>query len=72
MNLQPVAAPIVSVRDRIANYGKALNAEELADLLGVSEITIYKHAKAGKIPSFRIGTCVRFCPKTVADWISKQ
>jgi excisionase family DNA binding protein len=67
-----VATPIVSIRDRIANYGKALNAEQLADLLGVSEITIYKHAKAGKIPSFRIGTCVRFCPKTVADWIARQ
>jgi excisionase family DNA binding protein len=64
--------PIVSVRDRIANSGKALNAVQLADILGVSEITIYKQAKAGRIPSFRIGTCVRFCPKTVADWIGKQ
>jgi len=49
-----------------------MNAEQLASLLGVSEITIYKHAKAGKIPSFRIGTCVRFCPKTVSDWIANQ
>jgi excisionase family DNA binding protein len=67
-----VAAPIVSVRDRIAAHDGAMNAEQLANILGVSEITIYKHAKAGKIPSFRIGTCVRFCPKTVADWIAKQ
>jgi excisionase family DNA binding protein len=67
-----VATPIVSVRDRIATHHGAMNAEQLADILGVSEITIYKHAKAGKIPSFRIGTCVRFCPKTVADWIARQ
>jgi excisionase family DNA binding protein len=60
------------VRDRIAQHSGAMNAEQLADILGVSEITIYKHAKAGKIPSFRIGTCVRFCPKTVADWIARQ
>jgi excisionase family DNA binding protein len=71
-NVAEVATPIVSVRDRIATHDGAMNAEQLADILGVSEITIYKHAKAGKIPSFRIGTCVRFCPKTVADWIARQ
>jgi excisionase family DNA binding protein len=65
-------APILSIRDRIASFGKALNAEQLADILGMSEVTIYKHAKAGKIPSFRVGTCVRFCPKEVSEWISKQ
>ncbi|MGA1983205.1 MAG: helix-turn-helix domain-containing protein [Acidobacteriaceae bacterium] len=70
--LAPIETPIVSVRDAIANFGKALNAEQLADILNVSEITIYKQAKAGRIPSFRIGTCVRFCPKTVAEWIAKQ
>ena len=69
---QQTTTPIVSVRDRIAAFNGAMNAEQLASLLGVSEITIYKHAKAGKIPSFRIGTCVRFCPKTVSDWIAKQ
>ena len=65
-------SPIASVRDRIAGFGKAMSAEQLAGILGVSEITVYKHAKAGKIPSFRIGTCVRFCPQTVAQWVVKQ
>jgi len=63
---------IVSVRDRIASHSGALNADQLAAILNVSPITIYKGAKAGRIPSFRIGTCVRFCPKTVADWIARQ
>jgi len=72
LNIQHVEVPIVSIRDRIARYGKALNAEQLADILGVSEITIYKQAQKGNIPSFRIGTCVRFCPKSVADWIARQ
>ena len=72
LNAQLEAPNPISVRDRIAQFGKALNAEQLADILGVSEITIYKQAKAGRIPSFRIGTCVRFCPKTVADWIARQ
>jgi len=62
----------VSIRNRIANFGRAMTATDLAGILAVSEITIYKHAKAGRIPCFRIGTCVRFCPQTVAEWISRQ
>jgi excisionase family DNA binding protein len=49
-----------------------MTADELAGILGVSRITIFKHAADGRIPSFRIGTCVRFCPQTVADWIARQ
>jgi hypothetical protein len=33
----------------------------------VSAVTIFKHAKKGRIPSFRIGSAVRFCPKTIAE-----
>ena len=45
--------------------------------LGLSPIpscldSIYKYAKAGRLPCFRIGTSVRFCPKAVADWLRAQ
>jgi excisionase family DNA binding protein len=46
-----------------------LTADELASMLTVSRITIFKQAKAGRIPSFRIGTCVRFDPQSVARWL---
>ena len=59
----------LTLADRIERMGRALNAEELAELLNVSKITIFKQAKAGRIPSFRIGTCVRFDPKAVANWL---
>lgn len=39
---------------------KLYKATELAEIFGVSPKTIYKAAKAGKIPSYRIGRCVRF------------
>ncbi len=61
-----------ALADRIENFGRALNARQLAALLAVSTIAIYKHAKAGRIPSFRIGTSVRFCPKAVANWLRSQ
>jgi excisionase family DNA binding protein len=63
---------IVSLQTRIANHGRALTAKELADLLNVSPVTVFKQAKKGLIPSFRIGTCVRFEPKKTAEWLSKQ
>jgi excisionase family DNA binding protein len=47
----------------------ALNAAQLAAILNISKITIFKQAKAGRIPSFRIGTCVRFDPRAVANWL---
>jgi excisionase family DNA binding protein len=59
----------LTLAERIERMGRALNAGELADLLNVSKITIFKQAKGGRIPSFRIGTCVRFDPKVVAKWL---
>jgi excisionase family DNA binding protein len=61
-----------TLADRIERIGRALTAKELADMLSVSKITIFKHAKAGRIPSFRIGTCVRFDPRAVANWLREQ
>jgi excisionase family DNA binding protein len=62
----------LSVRDHIAKHHRAMTANELAEILNVSPITIYKQAKAGLIPSFRVGTAVRFSPREVADWIANQ
>ena len=61
-----------SLVDSIARIEHALTAEELAKILAVSKITIFKQAKAGRIPSFRVGTCVRFCPAAVAQWLKAQ
>jgi excisionase family DNA binding protein len=58
-----------SLADKIEALGHALTADQLASLLSVSRITIFKHAAKGRIPSFRIGTCVRFDPHTVAEWL---
>jgi len=47
----------LTLAEQIERIEGALTAEKLAKLLGVSKITIFKQAKAGRIPSFRIGTC---------------
>src|ERR1700685_2722979 len=50
----------------------ALKAGELAKLLGVTRQHIYKMAAASVIPSFRIGTAVRFDPKQVSEWLTRR
>jgi hypothetical protein len=58
--------------DQIAMTGHALTANEFANILAVSHVTIFKQAKAERIPSFRIGTCVRFDSKEGASLLRKM
>lgn len=62
----------LTLAERIERIEGAMTADQLAKLLGVSKITIFKQAKAGRIPSFRIGTCVRFDPRAVATWLRRM
>jgi len=62
----------LSLADRIERIERALTANELAEILTVSRITIFKQAKAGRIPSFRVGSCVRFDPHSVARWLRRN
>jgi excisionase family DNA binding protein len=62
----------MSIADQIDKIGRALTAEELSKFLSVSAVTVYKQAAAGRIPSFRVGTCLRFDPLAVAQWLRKM
>jgi excisionase family DNA binding protein len=62
----------VSLVDHLESMDHALTADELGRLLSISRATIFRMAKAGRIPSFRIGTCVRFDPRVVAKWLCRQ
>ncbi len=46
-----------------------LTAEQVATLLQMNETHIYKLAKDGKIPSFKIGGQRRFSRKALEAWI---
>jgi excisionase family DNA binding protein len=54
---------------KIERIKRAMTAGEVAGFLAVSPITVYKMAKAGRMPSFRIGSAVRFDPRAVAEWL---
>jgi excisionase family DNA binding protein len=62
----------MQIADLIEQTDHALTADELSHFLAVSRVTIFKQAKAGRIPSFRVGTCVRFDPKTISKWLRSK
>ncbi|SDE83634.1 helix-turn-helix domain-containing protein [Terriglobus roseus] len=64
--------PQLGVIASIAIHPHMLSAEELASALSMSPKTIYSQAKNGTLPAIRIGQCVRFDPKHVAEWLSKR
>lgn len=51
---------------------KLLNAQEIADLLGVKKSTIYQWTSQEFIPYVKIGKLVRFNVDTVMKWLSKK
>jgi excisionase family DNA binding protein len=62
----------MSLPDYLASVDHALTTSELAAVLGVSRRSIFDLAKAGRIPSFRVGSSVRFDPHRVATWLRER
>jgi len=62
----------VTIAERIFTAGHALTANELADILNVSRAFLYRLAADGKLPSFRLGSAIRFDPAAVAAWLRKE
>ena len=51
---------------------QVMNAQELADYLGIAESTVYKHVEYRKIPFTKVGSLLRF-PKWIIDrWLADQ
>ena len=63
---------VMSLVSKILARKGAMTADDLADVLGVSRLTILRRAKRGSIPSFRIGSCVRFDPANIAQWLKQM
>jgi excisionase family DNA binding protein len=61
-----------SLASHINSMHRALNAQELADLVGMKKVTILRRAKRGAIPCFHIGGAVRFDSSAIAKWLMQQ
>ena len=62
----------INLLKRLEAAKNALKARDLADMFGETQQHIYKLAAKGIIPSFRIGSAVRFDPSAVANWLKRR
>ena len=46
-----------------------LNVKEAAQLLNVTEATVYRLAKAGTLPHSRVGRSIRFSSESLEEYI---
>ena len=52
----------------LRSYHRALTAREIAGILHLHPVTVYRKAKAHVIPCRFIGTAIRFDPGVIAQW----
>jgi excisionase family DNA binding protein len=62
----------VSLGDFLDKRATALTVSEVAEILSISERQVYKLASEGVIPSFRIGSSIRFDPSHIAAWLRQK
>jgi excisionase family DNA binding protein len=63
---------VMSITEILEGFDHALTASELARLLNVNPLTIYRQAKASRLPCFRIGSAVRFDGHAVARFLRER
>lgn len=52
--------------------GQIFTTKELASYLKLTEVTIYKYTKEGKIPGFKIGSRWRFDKDQIDELLRKE
>ena len=52
--------------------GQMLKVRELAEYLKLTEVTIYKYAKEGKIPACRVGSRWRFDKEQIDELLKSK
>jgi excisionase family DNA binding protein len=56
----------MTIAERLSRLEQGISAKQLAPILGVSAVTVYRMAERKAIPSYRVGTSLRFDGDAVA------
>ena len=62
----------MNIIEKLEARNGAMKVGELCELLGVDDKHIYRMAARGSMPSFHVGSAVRFDPQEVAKWLRSQ
>ena len=56
----------------MADDNDILTVKEISDLLRLGPATVYKLVRQGKIPSFRVGSELRFRKDVIMRWMTQR
>lgn len=59
------------LKTSLDNYGDIMTVEDMAELLGCTKVTIYKHVSTGILPAAKIGRKIFFYKKNVVKYIKQ-
>jgi excisionase family DNA binding protein len=62
--------PATHLLNNLAQCDHALNCREVAALLQLHPLTVYRYARQGRLPAFRVGSAVRFNPQVLAQFLA--
>ena len=51
---------------------EVMNVGQVAEYLNIKVVTVYKHARQGCIPCFKVGSNLRFRREAIDKWIKNQ
>ncbi len=57
-----------TILEQLEERKHALTSKDLTQLFSVSKATISREAASGRLQCFRIGSSLRFDPKSVIQW----
>jgi excisionase family DNA binding protein len=70
-----VAKPFSGAQPRYAETGRAsrlLEADDVAEYLGMRTDWVYREVRAGRLPHIRLGRAVRFRRESIEAWLEAR
>lgn len=70
-----VAKPFSGVQRTLAETGRAsrlLEADDVANYLGMRTDWVYREVRAGRLPHIRLGRAVRFRRESIEAWLEAR
>ncbi|MGZ0174306.1 MAG: helix-turn-helix domain-containing protein [Planctomycetales bacterium] len=63
---------MITTNEQQTTLTPLLTVREAADVLRVSERTLWSLTSSGELPAVRVGRSVRYCQNDLASWIESR
>jgi len=63
---------VFNIITKLDSYDRTLKVEDVVEVFGLSQTTVYRLSEAGQIPSAMVGGSRIYDPSTLAMWIADK